>query len=526
MWLILSVIGLIGLYSLGRYWSHPSTTLPLPPGPPPLPIAGNVRDLPSPDSLDWLHWLKHKNMYGPISTVSAFGQRLIILNDVQFAVELLNKKSSVHSDRPDMPFAALAGWGDGSAILRYGKRVHAYRRNMYREIGTKAGVARFQHTQDIEVGRFLLRMLDAPQRLTKHARKLAGAVILKITYGYSVDQDADDPLVDIADKALVNFSIAVRPGTWLVDLAPILRHIPSWFPGAGFQRTARIFRKQTEALSDVPFAFVKQQMQRSVFEPSYVSNLLRDNPVTPGSQEETTIRWSAASLYGGGADTTVSTVTSFFLAITLFPDVQKRAQDEIDSKIGRARLPMVDDREHLPYIDAVVKEALRWHPVLPMGLPHRSMADDTCNGYLIPKNSVLLPNIWAFCHDPCEYKDPLIFNPERFLGATPERDPHSLVFGFGRRICPGRVLADRTIFLTIAQSLAAFAVGTVVLDGDGDRGEEVKPTFLPGVISHPAPFDLRLKLRDPNYEEMIRSVENKHPGERSHAEILRGVAKE
>ncbi|KAL4883962.1 putative cytochrome P450 oxidoreductase OrdA-like protein [Aspergillus karnatakaensis] len=526
MWQFVAVFGLVGLYVLQRYLTRASIHLPLPPGPPGLPIVGNVRDLPASDSPDWLHWLKHKDLYGPISTVSALGQRLIILNDVQLAIELLNKKSAVHSDRPDMPFALLAGWGDGSAILRYSKRVHAYRKKMYQEIGTKAGVARFQQTQDIEVGRFLLRMLDAPERLTKHARKLAGAVVLKITYGYSIDQEADDPLVDIADEALVNFSISARPGTWLVDSAPFLKYVPAWFPGAGFRRTAKIFRKQTAALADVPYAFVKRQMQQSEFEPSYVSNLLQESPVVPGSQEETTIRWSAASLYGGGADTTVSTISSFFLAITIFPDVQKRAQEEIDSKIGRSRLPTIDDRDDLPYVDALVKEALRWHPVLPMGLPHRSMADDICNGYLVPKDSVILPNIWAFCHDPSEYKDPMTFNPERFLGATPERDPHSLVFGFGRRICPGRVLADRTVFLAISQSLAAFTIGSNRESEEDGKVVGAHPIFLPGVISHPAPFELSLKLRDPGYEGMIRSVEREHPWQRTHAEILRGMPKE
>jgi cytochrome P450 len=80
--------------------------------------------------------------------------------------------------------------------------------------------------------------------------------------------------------------------------------------------------------------------------------------------------------------------------MALFPEVQKRAQDEIDRVVGRGRLPEFTDRENLPYVDAVVKEALRWHPIGPMGLPHRTTADDVYNGYLIPKGSLILPNIW------------------------------------------------------------------------------------------------------------------------------------
>ncbi|KAL4798677.1 cytochrome P450 [Aspergillus venezuelensis] len=535
--LAVAAVGLLGLYALRRILeraSSPVSYLPLPPGPKPLPVVGNLHDLPAKDEPDWLHWVKHKDFYGPISTVSVLGQRLILLNDAQLAIDLLHKKAGVHSDRPDAPMAVLSGWGNGSAIIRYSPLVTAGRKNMHREIGTQAAVSRFQGTQDIEVRRFLLRVLNGPSQLAQHARKLAGAVILKITYGYEIDQGdgADDPLVDIADTALVNFSISARPGTWAVDLFPALKYIPSWVPGASFQRTAALFRKQTEALADVPWAFVKRQMNSSsTYNPSYVSNLLDANPgIRVGSPEETSIRWTAASLYGGGADTTVSTIATFYLAMTLFPDVQKTAQAEIDTVIGRSRLPSSDDREKLPYINALVKEALRWHPVIPMGLPHRAMVDDSCNGYLIPKDSVILANLWAFTHDENTYKSPSEFNPSRFLGDSPEKDPHTLVFGFGRRICPGRVLADRTIFLAIAQSLAAFEIQPPKSGGRDeyktkDQQQFSRTQFSPGVISHSKPFDVDITLRDQAYEDLVRGVEGVD-WKTEHADILRDLAAE
>lgn len=80
--------------------------------------------------------------------------------------------------------------------------------------------------------------------------------------------------------------------------------------------------------------------------------------------------------------------------MALYPEVLQKAQKEIDSVVGTNRLPNFDDRENLPYVEALIKEVLRWHPVVPMGLPHSSTADDTCEGYLIPKGAVILPNIW------------------------------------------------------------------------------------------------------------------------------------
>lgn len=93
-------------------------------------------------------------------------------------------------------------------------------------------------------------------------------------------------------------------------------------------------------------------------------------------------------------DKTVSAITTFFLAMTLFPEAQKKAHYEIDEVIGRDRLPTLSDRQSLPYVNALVKEVLRWHPVGPMCLPHTTSQDDIVDGHLIPKGAMILPNIW------------------------------------------------------------------------------------------------------------------------------------
>lgn len=90
---------------------------------------------------------------------------------------------------------------------------------------------------------------------------------------------------------------------------------------------------------------------------------------------------------------TVSSMNCFFLAMTLYPEVQRKAQEEIDRVVG-TKLPSFDDRANLPYVDAIVKEVLRWHPVAPMGLPHMTTDDDIFNGYLIPKGALVIANIW------------------------------------------------------------------------------------------------------------------------------------
>ncbi len=89
-----------------------------------------------------------------------------------------------------------------------------------------------------------------------------------------------------------------------------------------------------------------------------------------------------------------STMQGFFLAMSLYPDVQKRAQAQLDAVVGPHRLPSHEDKEALPYISAIVKEALRWHVVLPFSLPHITTEDMEYDGYFIPKGTTLLGNSW------------------------------------------------------------------------------------------------------------------------------------
>ena len=90
----------------------------------------------------------------------------------------------------------------------------------------------------------------------------------------------------------------------------------------------------------------------------------------------------------------MSAISSFFLAMTMNPEVQRTAQAEIDRVVGPNRLPTIADRDSLPYVNALVKEVLRWQPVAPMGLPHTSTEDDVIDGYFIPKDAMLFANVW------------------------------------------------------------------------------------------------------------------------------------
>ncbi|KAJ3502046.1 hypothetical protein NLJ89_g9063 [Agrocybe chaxingu] len=487
-----AAFGLLAAVLLKKFASRKAA--PLPPGPRKLPLIGNLLDMPT--EQEWFTFTEWGKKWGDIVSVSVFGQQMIILNSAEVAIDMLDKKSSIYSDRPVMQMGGeLVGWKNTLVLTPYGDRLRNYRRLFHQCIGSPASMSEFHPVEEKETHRFLKNVLARPEHLADHVRRTAGAIILRISHGYEVQEDKD-PFVTLADEATEQFSLSTAPGGFLVNLIPALRHVPAWVPGAGFKKTAASWAKTLAMMADGPHEWVKEQMNLGTAEASFTSRLLGEaSDLTP--EREHNIKWSAASLYSGGADTTVAAIYAFFLAMALHPDVMRKAQEEIDVVVGSNRLPNFSDRDALPYINAIVLEVLRWHTVTPTGVPHRVTEDNIHNGYLIPKDT-------GMSHDPKVYSDPFNFKPERFLGPQPEQDPTVMCFGFGRRICPGRVLADASLFISCAMSLAVFEVTKFVKDGVTNTPTPEQTT---GTISHPKPFMCTIRPRSTKAEQLIKSEE-------------------
>ena len=302
------------------------------------------------------------------------------------------------------------GWEVGLGFLQPGWNFRQHRKNLAKIGGSTTSIAAFDRVQNEEAAHFLLNVLESPNDLWDHIRKEAGAVILRITYGYTPNAKGPDPLVDIAEKAMSQLSIVGVPGQWAVDIFPFcklqlpflkkpsnaeldqVRFLPDWCPGTNFKATAREFRKELYRSAETPYAWVKKQMRDKKAKTSFMSQAIEC--LGTESRMEHVHQWSAASMYLGGSDTTVAAIMTFFLAMAVFPDIQKKAQEELDRVIGRGRLPLTSDKDSLPYIEAVVKEAHRWHPIAPMALPHCSTEEDSIRGYRIPKGAIILANNW------------------------------------------------------------------------------------------------------------------------------------
>ncbi|EIN08237.1 cytochrome P450 [Punctularia strigosozonata HHB-11173 SS5] len=490
-----------GLYLLKRLL-EPKQPAPYPPGPKGLPVIGNVHQFPK--EQEWKTFYQWSEQYGDMTMVNLLGQRMLIINSAKVAVELLDKKSSIYSDRPVMEMCAeLVGWKQALALVPYGERFRDLRRLMHGALAGKANLAEHRPIQELETHKFLLRALKDSSRLQEEIRSLAGGIILKVSHGYEVNHDGHDPVVSLIERTMDEFAQISTPGAYLVDVLPALKYLPEWFPGAGFKKDAKEMKSRLHAAIDAPHQFVKDQMAAGTELPSYTSRHLEAGDITPHTED--LIKFGAFAIYGGGADTAEY---SFYLAMTLNPEIQKRAQAEIDAVVGTDRLPTLADRDHLPYVDALVKEVFRWNPVAPQGIPHSLREDDIHDGYFIPKGTVCIANIWKFLHDPKTYSNPMAFDPSRFIdapGKPAEEDPRHFCFGFGRRICPGLQLADQSVWLACAMALAAFDISKA----KDEHGHVLEPTqeYTSGLISHPKQFPCALKPRSTRAEALIRSVE-------------------
>ncbi|RPD62686.1 CyP450 monooxygenase [Lentinus tigrinus ALCF2SS1-7] len=505
---------LCGLILIIRYihsrlsWRARSKGRPLPPGPQPFPVVGNLLDIPK--SMPWEAYRDLSVRYGDVLFFRVLGQSLMILGNAKVVFELLEKRSVNYSDRPQSPMFDLIGWDFDFGFMPYGQYWRRHRRLFWQHFHPGV-ISKYNAIQGDVSRAFLGKLLTCPERLEEHIRHTFAASILKVVYGIDI-AERGDKLIEIIEVAMEGVAEGLTPGAFLVEYFPFLRHVPAWFPGAGFQTRLKKWRDASHAMVDLPFAQAKAHIKDGSPPPSVVNSILSDftqsdDPLV--SDEEQIAKNVAAIAYAGGADTTISTFQTFFLAMSLHLEVRAKAQAELHAVVGPNRLPDHSDRDDLPYIEAIIKECLRWQNATPMGIPHAVTEDDEYEGYFIPAGTVVFANVWAVLHDQEEYPEPERFLPERFIKdgkLNPDvRDPGTAAFGFGRRICPGRHFAEAALFVNIARVLHVFDIGPPL----DERGEviNVEPKMKDGILSYPENCRCTIKPRSAQAECLIDNGE-------------------
>lgn len=472
------------LVGVVRYGMEKRKVLPLPPGPRPIPIIGNIRGIAI--NAPWLAYTEWGKQYGGIVYSHLLGQHIVVINSEKVAIELLEKRSYNYSDRPDLPTNELFGLGFNTILMKYGTRWRCQRRVFNQAFRTEAALS-YRPMQERKAQQLVHDMLDNPEEFLKHVHAFSSSVIMSASYDY--DTKHNDPLVELIGKSLKLAVEELRPEVAAVFIAlPILLRLPAWFPGMSIKKKAAQSREWVRKWMNDPFEDVLKRTAEGTAQSCMVSDALRQIDGKDTSSEITVIKESVATAFGAASETTHSVLQVFILAMVLFPEVQAKAHTLIDTVIGASRLPTFSDRPSLQYIDAILRETLRWHPVLPLSTPHASVNSDVYEGYYIPKGATVMPNVWAMTRNEQKYPNPSQFSPERFLDAEGNLndDTVDIAFGFGRRICVGRHFADASLWISISCLLSRFTFSKQI--GADGKAIDFEPQWSNGLAVHPLPF--------------------------------------
>ncbi|KAJ7804266.1 cytochrome P450 [Mycena olivaceomarginata] len=445
----------------------------LPPGPPRDPLIGNLRQMPTEQAPLMFHeWGK---TYGDVIYLQVPGRSIIILDSLQAAEDLFDKRSLIYSDRPKFPLFELFGWTSALMLLPYGKQL-VKARQMQSYLGRQK-CADYQPMQVEEARTLVLNLLssEADRYETFISRRVS---ISSIRNGnpHTDRRGAQDPIrrrrvpPHFRDGYGIDGPRGTGAGQHAIDFFPFLRHLPHWFPGTHYAAVAAKWRPTVRELYEFPIRTVSVQKATGEAKPSFLLTQLEEMEawptVTAGDEED--LKGTAAAMFTAGESTMWSALSMFVLAMVLHPECRREAHEEINSVVGTARLPQFRTGRHSRLWNASTRRF--------SGLPHRCMQGDHYRGMFIPAGSLVFAESETastqnrgMTLDESIYADPTSFNPKRCLAAPAgNAEPHFPgKFGFGRRVCTGQHLADNSVWVAIATILACCEI-TNAVDGEGN----------------------------------------------------------
>ncbi|KZV89528.1 cytochrome P450 [Exidia glandulosa HHB12029] len=473
----------------------------LPPGPARKVLLGNIYNVPRQPE-EWKGFAALGKLYGPVSYLRVLGRDVVILNSAKAVNDLLEQRSAIYSNRPRFVMAnEVAGFDWLIPFMPYGNFLRQHRRALHQHLNEAAAKTWWNTQQDLNV-RFLKKLIDAPGDWWDLTHWLAGANIMRMTFGIEIAKK-DDPWIDLGIKVAEVASKAGSFGAFAVDIFPLLKYIPAWFPGAKFKRDAIEWRQVHVQAKNLPFQRVVKDMAAGNAMSCIARSMLEEDTKDSSLSEEV-MKNALGAIYLGGADTSLAAMRGFVFAMVLNPSAQKTAQDEIDRTLSDGTLPSHPDRPHLPYVEALYRETMRMYPIAPL-TPHCVTEEDEYEGMTIPKGSTVIANTWGILHDEETYPEPETFKPERFLkqGALDPDvlDPRNPAFGYGRRVCPGRHIADAELWLFIVTMLSCYNISPA----EDGNGEPIIPpsTMCSGLVSSVSKFPCNIQLRNESKRKLI-----------------------
>ncbi|EPS30933.1 hypothetical protein PDE_05886 [Penicillium oxalicum 114-2] len=480
-----------------------TSSLPLPPGPKPLPIIGNVHQ--APKSHGWRTYREWSQEYGPIVHLNMLGQPVIILSTSEVAHDLLSKRGATFSDRPRLFLATeLALKGLNILMMNYTEQFKQHQRLQVSVLNATPAAA-YLPIQDMESRQLMHDLLASAGKgkggtdVQAPFQRAVASIIHTLLYGFRV-RDPNDPVLRTVVQLNDEFSEFIQVGAHIVDQFPVLNNLPGFL--APWKAKAENHYNTKYELRGKNFDrgiqsnawTISKQLKKSVEKDHH------DMPLNE-------LAFELGTMIDAALDGTTDSLVWFVVAcITQDQHFVAKARRELDAVVGRERLPSPQDRPNLPYIAAIVEEIFRWRPAGPEGVPHLNREEAVYNGYTIPKGSVLVPNVWTIYREEAVYgPNPDDFNPDRWLesdGKTLKALP-AAAFGYGRRTCPGRHFARNAIWLVVAQLLWSFDIKPALSEETGEPVEVDPLACSYGLVMRALPFKAAFHPRGPWVQEVI-----------------------
>ncbi|GLJ49399.1 hypothetical protein SUGI_1045460 [Cryptomeria japonica] len=450
-------------------WRRSKKRLSLPPGPSGWPLVGNLFQVVF-SGKPFMYVVRDlREQFGSIFTLKMGQKTLIIITSPELAHEALVEKGTLFASRPpDTPTKLLFSANKFSVnSAEYGPFWRALRRNLVSEMLNLNRVKDFSWIREWAMDRLVDRLQEEAARSPESSVKVLSnirfsifSILLCMCFGARLGED----VITRVDKVMKDILVIVEPQ--IHDFLPLLAPL-------FFKRWKRIKElRRTQIDSILPLINRRRSLlkeRNSGWEPegcdgahAYIDSLINlevEGREKPTDEELVTL---CSELLTAGTDTTATALEWALARMVMHPDIQGKVHDEILRVVGNKRKVTDADVEHLPYLNAVVKETLRRHPPGHFVLSHAATHDCQLRGYDIPAKANVEFYTASVSFDPHIWPNPMEFNPDRFL--DPENDVDitgskhvkMMPFGVGRRICPALGLGTLHINLILARMVQAF----------------------------------------------------------------------
>jgi cytochrome P450 len=486
----------VRLYQYSKLSARPEG---YPPGPKTAPFLGNLHQVPV--SRPELKFNEYARQFGAVTGLKLGCQNLVILNTWQAVRDLVEKRGATYSSRPSIPVCDIVvPNGENPALSAYGDLWRGQRKWLVEFLGGER-TERMKPVQDAESTQMIYDLMNRPEDFEHHVDRSFGAAILATVFGQRGKTMDHGGKLDSFFKVEAQWAASLGPTSYPpLNSFPFLGSIPDGLtPWKGWKNRALLIRKEQERVYGGLLNETRERLAEAKGTECFLATVLKTQEKEPHSDKF--LSHLSGVLLEGGAETSASSMMVFIMAMAAFPDVLVKAQEEVDRICGTSRMPCKDDIGRLPYIRACMLEILRWRPIIPLGVPHNTTADDTYGTYTVPVNTDIIINTWRINRDESFYDEPEKFNPDRYMQDEYGRGSSAksqdikgrrvnYTFGAGRRVCPGQKFAENSMTIHFAKLAWAFDIKRT-----GELPSDTWDGWTDGLIIRPKNLKVKFELR-------------------------------